>query len=194
MTSHKIEAPEARVSSFSCVADARARLLILGSMPGEASLRAARYYAHPRNLFWPIMGELVGAGPDMAYRSRTALLKARGIALWDVLESCVRPGSLDSNIDESSLMPNDFNGFFQVHRCITRVFFNGAKAEESFRRHVLPRLDLGPERPLRYLRLPSTSPAHAAKSFGEKLAAWRAVLGDEGDDKTASGSPRCVPL
>ena len=189
MTSHKIEAPETRVSSFSCVADARARLLILGSMPGEASLRAARYYAHPRNLFWPIMGELVGAGPDMAYRSRTALLKARGIALWDVLESCVRPGSLDSNIDESSLVPNDFNGFFQTHRCITRVFFNGAKAEESFRRHVLPGLGLGPERPLRYLRLPSTSPAHAAKTFGEKLAAWRALLGDEGDDKTASGLP-----
>lgn len=165
-----------QVRSFPFIADARATVLILGSMPGAASLRAAQYYAHPRNLFWPIMGELLGAGPDMSYAARSVMLRQHGIALWDVLESCVRPGSLDSDIEEASLVPNDFSGFFRSHERIARVFFNGAKAEQSFFRHVLPRLALVPGRTLAYARLPSTSPAHAAKSFDDKLAEWRAVL------------------
>jgi hypoxanthine-DNA glycosylase len=165
-----------RVQSFSYVADAEATVLILGSMPGVASLTAGRYYAHPRNLFWPIMGGLIGAGPDMAYAERVARLKAHRIALWDVLESCVRPGSLDANIDEATLVPNDFAAFFKTHKHISRVFFNGAKAEQSFRRYAMPHLGLVQGRALRYTRLPSTSPAHAAQSLTQKLAAWRVLL------------------
>lgn len=157
---------------FDAVSDRRARVLILGSMPGQASLQAGRYYAHPRNAFWPIMGELFGAGPGQDYEERCRRLKEAGVALWDVLRFCRRPGSLDSNIDDQSLEINDFESFFEVHDQITHVFFNGRKAEDCFRREVscLPGLP-----PLVCQRLPSTSPAHAAMPFERKLRAWRSV-------------------
>jgi hypoxanthine-DNA glycosylase len=87
-----------------------------------------------------------------------------------VLHSCVREGSLDTMIEDEAA--NDFRAFFRTHRAITHVFFNGAKAEASYRRHVLGAIDV----PLRYRRLPSTSPAHASLSYARKLAAWRAIL------------------
>lgn len=161
-----------RVCSFAPIEAAGARLLILGSMPGAASLAAGEYYAHPRNLFWPIMGELVGARPTLPYAQRIARLRGAGIALWDVLASCVRPGSLDSAIDDASVEPNDFAGFFAGHPRIGQVFFNGAKAEQVFRRRVLGLVALPP---LQLQRLPSTSPAHAGRTLAQKLAAWQAV-------------------
>ncbi|MFM9980077.1 MAG: DNA-deoxyinosine glycosylase, partial [Burkholderiales bacterium] len=106
-------------------------------MPGAASLAADQYYAHPRNHFWPIMGRLFGAGPELPYAKRVRRLKSCGIAVWDVLESCVRPGSLDADIEEGSIAVNDFAGFFDAHPRIGAVFFNGAKAESAYRRHVL---------------------------------------------------------
>ena len=164
-----------QVRSFPPVANAAARILILGSMPGAASLAASRYYAHPRNAFWPIMGELIGAGPELPYRERLMVLKRHGIALWDVLKSCHRPGSLDAAIDDASLEPNDLPGFLRRHPRIDRLYFNGAKAEQVFRRHVLPRLEAAACP--RCVRLPSTSPAHAARSFEQKLDAWRVIVG-----------------
>ncbi len=158
---------------FPPVADAAARVLILGSMPGAASLVAHQYYAHPRNAFWRIMGDLVGAGPELPYAQRLEKLKAAGIALWDVIAECHRPGSLDSAIVGESVVANDFSAFLAVHRSIRQIFFNGGAAEASFRRHVLPRLS---GLPLSYSRLPSTSPAHAARSYADKLAAWSAIL------------------
>lgn len=159
--------------SFPPVADPSATVLILGSMPGVASLCAQQYYAHPRNAFWHIMGDVVGAGPELPYVQRLEKLKAAGIALWDVIAECRRPGSLDSAIVGASVVANDFSAFFAVHRSIRRVFFNGGAAEASFRRHVLPQVkSLG----LSYCRLPSTSPAHAARDYAEKLAAWRAIV------------------
>ncbi|MBS1218820.1 MAG: hypothetical protein H6R21_1953 [Proteobacteria bacterium] len=161
------------VRSFAPVADAQARVLILGSMPGVESLRAAQYYAHPRNAFWRIMGDLVGASPDLPYAARTRKLRLAGIALWDVLAACVREGSLDAAIDEQSIIANDLVSFLVRHHRITHVYFNGATAERCFRLHVQPALEA---EVLKTQRLPSTSPAHAARSYVEKLRAWRAIL------------------
>lgn len=161
-----------KVHSFPPIAHADACILILGSMPGVASLAAGEYYAHPRNAFWPIMGELIGARPELEYAARTKRVMARRIAVWDVLKSCVRGGSLDSSIDEDSIVPNDFAAFFEKHSNIVRVYFNGGKAEQAFRRYVLPGLQAEVE----FARLPSTSPAHAGRTFAQKLAAWRVIL------------------
>jgi hypoxanthine-DNA glycosylase len=158
---------------FPPVAAPDARLLILGSMPGQASLQAGRYYAHERNAFWRIMGDLLGAGPDLPYAQRLEKLTGAGIALWDVIAACERAGSLDADIVRHSVAPNDFATFFAVHRGIAHVFFNGAAAETAFRRHVLPGL---PGLALPLTRLPSTSPAHAARSYADKLVAWSAIL------------------
>lgn len=161
------------IRSFPPIADASARILILGSMPGEESLRAMQYYAHPRNAFWKLMGEFFDAGPQLPYEQRTQQLKKSGVALWDVLASCVRKGSLDSAIAADSITPNDFQKFFAVHRKVTQIFFNGATAERSFRMHVLPGLTA---QPLQFTRLPSTSPAHAALSHAQKRTAWQVVM------------------
>ena len=162
------------VQSFAPIEQADTRILILGSMPGEASIRAGQYYAHPQNLFWHIMGELLGINlrsPD-DYDRRVQALKSARIALWDVLHSCRRKGSLDSSIENASLIPNDFAAFFLSHPHITHVFFNGAKAEACYRRHVQPVIKA---RAVKYLRLPSTSPANASIPYEHKLKAWRAV-------------------
>lgn len=161
------------VSSFKPIAGRSARILILGSMPGEASLKANQYYAHRQNSFWKIMAELTGVPPTDSYEQRTAGLTAIGVALWDVLESCTRQGSLDSRIVRATARANDFAGFFSRHQSIEVICFNGAVAEREYRRHVLP-LDLQIE--ARRIRLPSTSAAHASMTFQEKSAAWRAVI------------------
>jgi TDG/mug DNA glycosylase family protein len=161
------------VHCFAPIEDAAAIVLILGSMPGKASLAAGEYYAHPRNLFWPIMGELVGAHPGLPYEGRLRMLKSSGIALWDVLASCIRNSSLDSHIEEASVIPNDFKSFFLGHPNIACVFFNGVKAEQCFRKHVQPSLE---SQPLQYRRLPSTSPANAGTPYSKKLEAWQAVM------------------
>ncbi|MDP3873195.1 MAG: DNA-deoxyinosine glycosylase [Methyloversatilis sp.] len=160
------------IRCFAPVADpATARVLILGSMPGAASLDANQYYAHPRNQFWSIMGTLVGAHPALPYAERLAVLTRAGLALWDVLSSCERRGSLDSAIDLRSAQANDFVTFLACHAGIRRVLFNGALAETCFRRDVMPHI-----RPVEMLRLPSTSPAHAGLSATDKLLVWRTAL------------------
>jgi double-stranded uracil-DNA glycosylase len=142
-------------------------------MPGIESLRAGQYYAHPRNAFWRIMGDLVDASPELPYSTRTRRLKSAGIALWDVLAACVREGSLDADIDTDSIIANDLPIFLARHPRITHVFFNGATAERCFRIHVQPMLETGT---LQLQRLPSTSPAHAALDYRRKLQAWRVIL------------------
>lgn len=148
--------------------------LILGSMPGRASLAAKQYYAHPQNAFWRIMSELLQFDPNAAYPARIQLLKSARIALWDVLQSCSREGSLDAMIESDTEVPNNFHSFLQSHKQITHIFFNGAKAEASFNRHVLRHINI---RPLSYARLPSTSPANSAMSFARKADLWRLILG-----------------
>jgi TDG/mug DNA glycosylase family protein len=162
-----------RLSGLPAVAARNTRVLILGSMPGAASLAARRYYAHPRNQFWSIVGTVTGAAAELPYGRRIAALRGAGIALWDVIASCHRQGSLDTAIDRASLRVNDFAGFFRRHPAVESVLFNGATAEALFRRLVLPAL--GPRLP-ELLRLPSTSPAHAGLSHERKLVLWRRAL------------------
>ena len=162
-----------QVHSFPPIARASAQVLILGSMPGAASLRERQYYAHPRNHFWRIMGAILGFDPTSGYEGRIASLRSADIALWDVLRTCTRPGSLDSAIEQHSAIPNDFAGFLAEHPQIRRICFNGAKAEALYARLVRPHLAASPG--VQHLRLPSTSPAHAALPFAAKLRAWQVI-------------------
>ena len=162
-----------RVHSFEPIASDDAEVLILGSMPGKASLEANQYYAHPRNAFWKIIERACGVDCEMSYADRVEILTANRIALWDVLKTCTRESSLDSDIVESSIVPNDFESFFAAHPNLNRIYFNGAMAEKSYRKHVLPRL--GEQSRLRYARLPSTSPAHAALTLEAKITAWNCI-------------------
>ena len=157
------------------VHDPSARVLVLGSMPGARSLEEQAYYAHPRNAFWPIMEALLGIRRDLAYERRLLGLREGGIALWDVIGKCRRRGSLDQKVEPESIVPNDFAGLFAACPSIALVAFNGRLAEQSFERHVLPTL---PDRFTRIerLRLPSTSPAHAAMRLEQKRAAWARAL------------------
>jgi hypoxanthine-DNA glycosylase len=159
---------------FAAVARADARILILGTLPGQVSLRERQYYAQPRNAFWSIMGELFGAAPGLPYRQRLRLLKAHRVALWDVCESAHRPGSLDGSIHHASVVANDFAAFLRSHRAIRLICFNGSTAADLYRRFVLHDLP-EPLQAIRWETLPSTSPAHAAMRFDEKLLRWSIV-------------------
>ncbi len=160
------------IHSFAPIVSENAHTLILGSMPGVASLTAQAYYAHPRNAFWQIIGELFEAGPNLDYEDRVAALRRHGIAVWDVMKLCTRTGSLDSAIVESSIEINDITALLESHPSINRIFFNGAKAEASYRRYA-PTTARTAE--VTMALLPSTSPAHASMNFETKLAAWAVV-------------------
>lgn len=160
--------------SFAPIGVPNTAVLILGSLPGRRSLAKQQYYAQPQNAFWKIMGELFDAGPDLAYAERIQRLTDCAIALWDVVASAERPGSLDSSIVEASVEVNDFYGFFESHPHIQLVCFNGTKAAKLYECRVLPALN-GDFGHIRYERLPSTSPAYAAMLFEEKLACWSIV-------------------
>lgn len=161
---------------FPPISDVRAQVLVLGSLPGRKSLERHEYYAQPYNAFWRIMGALFDAGPEHEYEIRLERLRARGIAVWDVLAAGEREGSLDSAIVPASIVVNDFNGFFERHRRIRSICFNGNTAAVLFRRKVAP--TLAPECATLETRvLPSTSPAHASLKLEHKLAKWAAALG-----------------
>lgn len=151
---------------FPPVARPDARVLVLGSLPGQKSLTAAEYYAHPQNAFWPIMKEIFGITGD--YAERCARLSEHKLALWDVLSTSVRPGSLDANIRQETATANDFARFLHEHPRIERIAFNGKKAGQLFHQMV-PAEHC---QQLHLIGLPSTSPAYAAMPFAGKLAAW----------------------
>ena len=163
------------LQSFPPVIDSTSHTLILGSMPGRVSLSESQYYAHPRNAFWHIMGALYGAGFDRPYQERLSILLAHGIALWDVIGECTRYTSLDADIDESSIIPNDFVRLLLFHPRIRRIFFNGGKAEQAFKKLV--RSGLGDSLDtLSLQKLTSTSPANARHSILDKTEMWRIFL------------------
>lgn len=159
---------------FPPIARPDARVLVLGSLPGARSIAEQQYYAHAQNAFWPIMYELFGIEGD--YASRCAQLRENRLALWDVLRSSVRPGSMDADIQLSSAVANDFRGFLAVHADIRLIVFNGKKAEQLFTRFV----DAGDvATDIERRGMPSTSPAYASMPFSGKLAVWRAALVSE---------------
>jgi hypoxanthine-DNA glycosylase len=161
-------------TGFPPIVDSAATVLVLGSLPSVRSIEAFEYYAHPQNAFWRIMAALFGAAPDMPYKKRTEMLQRNGIAIWDVLASSIRPGSMDSDIDLSTAKPNDFASFLNTYSGIRLVCFNGKKAAAMFERLVLSKYpDLG--NTLRFETLPSTSPAFASMPFDAKLRKWSIV-------------------
>jgi hypoxanthine-DNA glycosylase len=150
--------------SFLPIVDARARVLVLGTLPGEESLRRREYYAHPRNLFWPIVFALFDTTPATNYQEKLAFVAAQRIALWDVCEHGERDASADSSIRREQ--PNTIDRLLDTHPLIRAVGFNGTTARRLYDRHFARRSDLT------YLALPSTSPAHARLDFSAKLACW----------------------
>ena len=153
--------------SFPPISDQQARVLVLGTLPGEESLRRGEYYAHPRNLFWPIVFGLFDAVPAPGYAERLAFVAAHRIALWDVCETGERDASADSSIRREC--PNPIDRLLDRHPLIRAVAFNGTAARRLYERHFPPRPGLV------YLALPSTSPAHARIDFAGKLARWAAL-------------------
>ena len=164
------------VASFPAQVALDCRVLILGTAPSAHSLAAHQAYAHPRNLFWPLMGEMFRAPPELAYAERIARLHARGVGIWDVLQQCERKGSLDSAIVQDSEIANDIPDLLQRVPSIRAIAMNGGHAGKTFRRLVLPRIDEARRSDLVLLDLPSTSPAHAAMTRGEKTHRWRVLL------------------
>ena len=151
------------------------RVLILGTAPSEKSLALQQAYAHAQNLFWPFMCELFSVGPEMEYLERIARLQCAGIGIWDVLKHCERLGSLDSSIVRGSEVPNAIAELLLTHPQISALAFNGGKAFELFKRHILPRFDAPQIARVQLLPLPSTSPANASIGRAEKLRRWSAL-------------------
>jgi hypoxanthine-DNA glycosylase len=160
------------LQGFAPIADRHATLLILGSMPGGASLAAQQYYAHPRNAFWPVIEAVWDIPAALDYKTRVRAVREARIAIWDVLARCERASSLDADIERGSIVVNDFAQFFRRHPRIAVIAFNGSTAQMLYRRHALPTL---PEQVQRIpaVRMPSTSPAHAALSLQRKVQRWR---------------------
>jgi TDG/mug DNA glycosylase family protein len=162
-------------TSFPPIVGTTPKILILGSMPGMESLKQQRYYAHPRNAFWPIITSLYGPSKKLDYSQRCELLKQQQIAVWDVLKSCRRPGSLDQHIETESMIANDFVAFLQSYPSINQILFNGGKADQVFKRYAAKQLEAAGIS-LLYRRLPSTSPAHAAMNYETKRRLWHQAL------------------
>lgn len=162
------------IHSFPPLVAAGCTRLVVGTMPGKASLAAQQYYAHPRNAFWPIVEQLLGIPRALAYAERTQRLAAAGVAVWDVLKACTRSSSLDADIVTDSMVPNDLAGFVTDYPSIRRIYCNGAAAEQILRRHGLPSL---PAR-ISITRLPSTSPANARLTLDQKAIAWQELAND----------------
>jgi hypoxanthine-DNA glycosylase len=153
--------------SFAPIIGENPRALVLGTLPGEESLRQLRYYAYPRNLFWPVIHALFGATPSEIYEERLAFVIAHRIALWDVCAMAERRASLDTEIKRE--VPNTIHELLDANPGIAIVAFNGGTARRLYDRHFTRRPGIT------YLHLPSTSPAHASLTFAQKAARWQAL-------------------
>ena len=158
---------ETRISSFPPIIDLNSRILILGSVPGVKSLEMQQYYAHPQNRFWKLLSEIFEEEFTTDYESRIGLLKRHHIALWDVIDTCERKGSLDSDIRNEEA--NGIAELLENHPSIQAIFCNGQKS------HINLLRILGKEFQIPIFVLPSTSPANAGISYADKLQAWNKI-------------------
>lgn len=164
-----------RKTAFAPIVDQNSRILLLGTMPSEESLRRQEYYGHKSNQFWKIIFTLYNKPLTSEYQERVALLQEKGIALWDVLSSCEGTGSLDSNIINEQ--PNDFESFFAEYPQIKHLFFTSKKAAQFYKKYVNIT-----ESNISFSILPSPSPANARMSFSQKLKEWE-IIKDYLEDK-----------
>lgn len=165
------DATDVRLRGLAPVIVAHTRLVVLGSFPSTASLAAGEYYAHPRNHFWPILSALWNQDlRGLPYRRRLAVVRERGLGIWDVYASCRRDGSLDSAIEDAR--PNDLAALLRRAPGVQAFAHNGGESARAMR--VTAALGVA------VYRLPSTSPANASWSFERKLAAWRDVFARHG--------------
>jgi double-stranded uracil-DNA glycosylase len=169
------------------LANTDARILILGSLPGDESIRQQQYYAHPQNQFWVMLASVYGETLYDAYARRISLIARHELAVWDVLNSAERAGSLDTAIRNA--VPNDFSVFFARHKRLEAIAFNGQKAHALYKRYIA-KSDRGPSRTLRTAVMPSTSPAYTI-SVEKKIAQWRAFL--TGSDQPLNPSAASRP-
>lgn len=153
----------------------QSRMLVLGSMPGEASLSAGRYYAHPRNRFWPLMAQLGGFDAGLDYPQRMRALNAAGIGVWDVIGQCRRRGSLDTAIERGSEVANPLGELITRLPQLQAIAFNGGKAAQAFARHVQPQLPASALDGIALLAMPSTSPANASFPLARLIERWGAL-------------------
>lgn len=161
-------------TGFPPIAAPDASILILGSLPSRLSLQKQEYYGNPQNAFWRLMGELFDAGPQLPYAERADRLVRSGIAVWDVLRSSVRPGSMDANIVQETATPNDFQAFFNDHARLRLLCFNGKKAAQLYSRLVAAE-GSGNIDNLEFKTMPSTSPAYAAMCYEDKVRQWSVI-------------------
>jgi double-stranded uracil-DNA glycosylase len=159
------------------IVSAESRILILGSMPGEVSLKTGEYYANRQNRFWRIMETILGIPNGESWQQRTRRMTLAGVALWDVLKHCSRVGSLDSRILPRTEVPNDFADFLERHSAIDRIVFNGQKAAHSYNRLVEENLPADVRNRLRTAVAPSTSAANAKYTLAALVDSWREALG-----------------
>ncbi|WP_264521649.1 DNA-deoxyinosine glycosylase [Flavobacterium sp. N1994] len=157
-----------KIQSFSPISDGNGKILILGTMPGAQSLVLNEYYGNPRNHFWKLLFTLFNETHSTDYQTKKNLILKNNIALWDVLQTCERQGSLDSNILKE--IPNDFDTFLNHHPNITHIFFNGQQAAKFFKKYVTVTNNYT------LVTLPSTSPANAGTSFEKKLTEWQQLI------------------
>ena len=171
-------------TGFDPIAAPDAKVLILGSLPSQLSLQKQEYYGNPQNAFWRVMGELFDAGPDNSYEDRADKLRRSGIAVWDVLRSSARPGSMDAAIDLATARPNDFQTFFEDHPMLELLCFNGKKAAELYQRLVAPQ-EFSNIDNIDFKTLPSTSPAYASMKLDEKVRLWSSIQRPGGGNRSA---------
>ena len=156
---------EGVLQAFDPIVTPTSKVLILGSMPGEESLKKRQYYGHPQNAFWYIIAAVAGlAAPPASYERRINLLKEHDIALWDVCDKCTREGSLDSDIRK--VQPHDVTGLLKTHPSIRLVLFNGQTPQKLYTRPCKPVAGV------KYVLMPATSPAYARMPRADKVAAW----------------------
>jgi hypoxanthine-DNA glycosylase len=161
-------------TGFSPIIGDYPRVLILGSMPSQKSLEKQEYYGHPQNAFWKIMAQLFDFSVDLNYTKRAKLVSSQGVAIWDVIHSCVRPGSLDSSIQKNTVVENKIPEFLELHSGIRNILCNGGTAYQLFQKHFKSWLSENSKVIIH--KMPSTSPAHASLSFDKKFKIWKEVI------------------